>query len=76
MNLCHTHAFVVRRALCGVRGPSTFKNNYSNIFFFKTTGLQCLNFTWNMTLLQGLRIVNIGLGRISKMAPVTKKKQK
>ena len=70
MSYCHTNASG------GVRRPPTFENKYSNIFVYKTTGPTVLKFNMEHDLTPGSQNCKIGLGRISKMAAVTKNNKK
>ena len=65
MSFCHNNA-------SGVGCPSTLENKYSNIFYNKTTGPTVLKFHMEHGLIPGSQNYKIGLGRISKMAAVTK----
>ena len=57
---------------CVVRRPSTLENNYSNIFFNKTTGSTVYKFHMEHDLAPWSQNCKIGSGRISEMATVTK----
>ena len=68
VSYCHTNAFAVRRV---VRHLSTLENKYSNISY-KTTKPTVLKFHMEHDQTPGSQNCKIGLGRISKMAAVTK----
>ena len=52
--------------------PSTLENKYSNIFFYKTIAPTVLKFYKENDLPPGSQNYKISLGRISKMAAITK----
>ena len=52
--------------------PSTLENKYSNIFFYKTVAPTVLKFYMEHDLAPGSQNYEIGSGRISKMAAITK----
>ena len=52
--------------------PSTLENKYSNIFFYKTIAPTVLKFYIEHDLAPGSQNYKTGLGRISKMAVITK----
>ena len=52
--------------------PSTLENKYSNIFFYKTIAPTVLKFYMEHDLAPGSQNYKIGLGRISKIAAITK----
>ena len=52
--------------------PSTLKNKYSNIFFYKTIARTVLKFYMEHDLPPRSQNYKIGSGRISKMAAITK----
>ena len=66
VSYCHTNVS------CLVCHLSTLKNNYSNIFFYKTTGPTVFEFHVEHDLTPGSSSCKTGLGWISKMAAVTK----
>ena len=55
--------------------PSTLENKYSNIFFYKTIAPTVLKFNMELDLVPGSQNYKIGLGRISKMAVITKNRK-
>ena len=59
-------------ASCVMRRPSTLENKYSNIFFYKTIAPLVLKFYMEHDLALGSQNYKIGLGRISKIAAITK----
>ena len=63
---------IVRCASCVMHRPSTLENKYSNIFFYKTVAPTVLKFYMEHDLPPGSQNYKIGLGRISKMAAITK----
>ena len=63
---------MVSCASCFKHRPSTLENKYSNIFFYKTIGPKVLKFYMEHDLAPGSQNYKIGLGRISKMAAITK----
>ena len=63
---------IVRRVSCVVHRPSTHENKYSNIFFYKTIAPTVLKFYMEHDLPPGSQNYKIGLGRISKMAAITR----
>ena len=63
---------IVRCASYVMRRPSTLKNKYSNIFFYKTIAPTVLKFYMEHDLAPGSQNYKIGSGRISKMAAITK----
>ena len=60
------------RPACVVRRMSTLENNYSNIVLCKTTGSTFYKFHMEHDLTPGSQNCEIGSGRISEMATVTK----
>ena len=63
---------IVRCASCIMRCPSTLETKYSSIFFYKTIAPTVLKFFMEHDLAPGPQNYKIGLGRISKMAAITK----
>ena len=63
---------IVRCASCVMHRPSTLANKYSNIFFYKTITPTVLKFYTEHDLPQGSQSYKIGLGRMSKMAVISK----
>ena len=61
-----------RCASCVMHRPSTLENKYSNSFFYKTIVPTVLKFYMEHDLLPRSQNYKIGLGRISKMAAITK----
>ena len=55
-----------------MRRPSTLENKYSNVFFYKSIAPTVLKFYREHDLPPGSQDYKIGLGRISKMAAITK----
>ena len=69
MSYCHTNA-------SGVRCPSTLEDKYSNMFFYKTIRPTVLKFHIEHDLTPGSHNCNIGSVRISKIAAVSKNRNK
>ena len=65
-------AVIVCCASCFKHRPSTLEHKYSNIFFYKTFAPTVLKFYMEHDLVPGSQNYKIGLGRISKMAAITK----
>ena len=58
-----------------MRRPSTLENKYSSTFFYKTIVPTVLKFYMENDLASGSQNYKIGLGRISKMAAITKNRK-
>ena len=65
-------AVIVRCASCVMHCPSILENKYSNTFFDKTIAPTVLKFYIEHYLAPGSQNYTIVLGRISKMATITK----
>ena len=63
---------IVPCASCVMHRPSTLKNKYSNIFFYKTIAHTVLKFYMDHDLLPRSQNYKVGSVRISKMAAITK----
>ena len=63
---------IVRCASCVMPRSSTLENKYSNIFFYKTIAPTVLKFYMEDDLPPCSQNYKIGLGRIHKMAAITK----
>ena len=63
---------IVRCASCLMHRPSTLKNKYSNIFFYKTIAPSGLKFYMEHDLPPRSQNYKIGSGLISMMAAITK----
>ena len=61
----------IRLGSCIVLHLSTLENEYSNIFFYKTTGPTVLRFHMEHDLTPGSENCEIGSGQISKLAAIT-----